>query len=150
MKKLFLVLVLAMGVGFMANAACLATSQTITINGQAVEAVVTELTFDGDNVVLHFSDGTSQSADLDAVTIAFGTPASIGEIHTFQLSGITNGQLNVAGLQPGQTVQLFDTSGRLLFSSKSSSDSMTIDMQGMKGGVYILRAGTSIIKFVKR
>ncbi len=150
MKKLFLALCLAIGTGLPAEANSLVASQTVTINGQTVDATAIELTFDGDNVILHFSDGTSQTADMEAVSIAFGMSANINEVRTFQLSSLTDGQLHLGGLTPGQVVQLYDTSGRLLYGSKSTSDSMTVDMQAMKGGVYILRVGTDIIKFVKR
>ena len=45
--------------------------QTVTINGQTVVQKATKLTFDGDNVVVHFADGTQQSADMEQVTLAF-------------------------------------------------------------------------------
>ena len=45
--------------------------QTLTIDGQTVAQKATKLTFDGDNVVVHFADGSQQSADMEAVTVAF-------------------------------------------------------------------------------
>ena len=35
--------------------------QTVTIDGQAVGKTVKEITFDGDNVILSYSDNTSDS-----------------------------------------------------------------------------------------
>ena len=43
--------------------------QQLTISGATVDAVVTRITFNGDNVVLHFTGGDSQTADMDAVVL---------------------------------------------------------------------------------
>ena len=53
-------------------AAVTESGQTITINGQTVDKTATELTFDGDNVILHFNDGTQLSADMASVIAASG------------------------------------------------------------------------------
>lgn len=47
------------------------SKQTVTIQGTAVGKNATHITFTGDQVTLSLSDGTSQTADLNKVTIAF-------------------------------------------------------------------------------
>ena len=49
--------------------------QTLTINGQTVEKTVTQLTFSGDNVVLHF-EGSEESYALDDVVLDFSDVSS--------------------------------------------------------------------------
>lgn len=43
--------------------------QTVYIGGSAVDKYATQLTFDGNNVVLTFEDGTTQTADMATVSI---------------------------------------------------------------------------------
>lgn len=150
MKKQFLALCLAVGLAVPTMAAVAIAGQTITINGQTVEKEATELTFSGDNVVLHFSDGSTQSADMSTVSISFDPTTGIDEISTFTLKGATEGVLNISGLKPGMKLQVYDASGRMVANSKSVAESTVVDLSNMKGGVYILRAGNNVIKFVKR
>ncbi|MBQ3627405.1 MAG: hypothetical protein II947_00055, partial [Bacteroidaceae bacterium] len=67
-KRLLLYLLLLIGLGTNAVAQ---TQQTVTVNGLTVEKTVVQITFDKDQVVLHFSDGLTQTADMDDVSIAF-------------------------------------------------------------------------------
>lgn len=150
MKRQLVTLCLMMGLLAPASAATTSSGQIITINGQAVDKEAIELTFDGDNVVLHFSDGSSQSADMSTVSISFAQTTGIGDIKAFSLKGVTGDVLNIGGLVPGERVQIFDVSGKLVASGKANSDDLQLDLSGMKGGVYILRAGNNVVKFVKR
>lgn len=45
--------------------------QTVKINGETIDKTVSKITFDGDNVVLTFADQTSQTADMEQVSISF-------------------------------------------------------------------------------
>ncbi len=47
------------------------SKQTVTVNGSAVGKSATRLTFSGDNITLTYTDGTSQSADMSNVNLAF-------------------------------------------------------------------------------
>ena len=67
--------------------------QTLTINGQTVEKTVTQLTFSGDNVVLHF-EGSEESYALDDVVLDFSDVSSINSINTFKLNGLVDGRLD--------------------------------------------------------
>ena len=55
------------------------SKQTVKIDGQVIDKTVTEITFDGDNVVLQYSDNTSDQADMSLVTLSF----------TYQTTGIS-------------------------------------------------------------
>ena len=120
-------------------------SQTIVINGETVSKVAARLTFEGDNVTVQFSDNTSQTADMNDVAITFSGLSSIRDISTFRLKKEVEGQLNLEGLAPGTEVMIFDAAGKLQLRSTSSS----INVRSLKSGVYVLKAGSQIVKFVK-
>ena len=84
------------GLAFESYAETSGTGQTITINGLAVNKTATELTFDGDNVILHFSDGTSQSADMESVSIVFNNSTTgLNQIQTFVINDIVSRTQNI-------------------------------------------------------
>ena len=45
------------------------TTQTLTVNEEKVERIVSEIRIDGNNAVLLFTDGTTLTADMRLVTI---------------------------------------------------------------------------------
>ena len=84
MKKivtLLLSLFLTVGTAFADN------SQIVFINGQKVEKVATKITFNGDNAVVSFSDGSSQSADMSQVVIYLNVSTDIRKVETFNFNG---------------------------------------------------------------
>ena len=60
MKKTFL----AFGCLLMSLGALADDVQTVTIGGTTVNKTVTQITFSGDDVILHFSDNSTQTADI--------------------------------------------------------------------------------------
>ena len=84
------------------------TTQTITINGETVEQVATKLTFNGDKVIITYSNGENS-----------------GEV-------------------------VYNTSGSIVASVKSSGNSAQIDINGQPSGIYLLKAGKQVVKFIKR
>lgn len=63
--------------------------QTVTINGQSVDKTVTEITFNGDDLTLTYSDGTSEGCDMAFVKLAFSydtTPTGINQVETVKQS----------------------------------------------------------------
>ena len=75
MKKAYLLLL----AGMLSTAVFAGSKQTVKIDGQLIEKTVSEITFDGDNVVLQYSDNTSNQADMSLVTLSF----------TYQTTGIS-------------------------------------------------------------
>lgn len=49
-----------------------------------------------------------------------------------------NESVNITGLQPGETVVMFDISGKVLKELKSNSTDMTISLRGLVAGIYHL------------
>lgn len=124
-------------------------TQTLTINGQKVEKVVSQLTFSGDNVVLHF-DGSEETYPMNDVQIDFSGTAGINAVSTFKLGGIVDGQLNISGLADGTPVAVYDISGKKVAAARANGESTLVNLDSLNGGVYILKAGNQIVKFVKR
>ena len=121
-------------------------NQTLIINGEVVSKVVTKITFEGDLVVLTFSDSTTAKEDMDNVVIRFTAPTSIKDLTTFQLKKAVDGSLEINGLAVGTQVYVFDAAGKQMLVTKDS----TVNVSGLKSGVYVLKAGDQIVKFVKR
>ncbi len=123
-----------------------ATTQALVINGETIEKVVTKITFNGDLAVLTFSDATEISEDMGNVILRFSSsPTSIKDITAFQMKKAVDGELNIEGLPAGTQVVIFDASGKQLMATMASR----INVSSLKPGVYVLKAGNQIVKFVK-
>lgn len=113
MRKILFVTSLLLGLTVSSQAAIASDTQTITINGRTVEKTAVELAFDGDNVVLHFSDGTEETADMESVAIAFDNATTgIDQVKAFNLAGTTDGNIHLSGVQCGERIEVFDASAR--------------------------------------
>lgn len=121
--------------------------QELTVNGEVVENTVARITFDGDIVVLHFTDQTSQSADMGEVRLKF-IPKDATAIRC--LKEVVADKLDVSGLDPGTTVTVLDASGRQVLTAKAADVRMQLSTQSLRSGVYFLKAGKQMVKFVKR
>ena len=123
------------------------TTQTLIINGEVVEKVVTKITFEGDLAVLTFADETVVSEDMGNVIMRFmSSPTSIKNVEAFQLNKAVGDNLEINGLVEGTQVQVFDASGKQVIVTYDS----TINVSSLKPGMYILKAGNQIIKFAKK
>ena len=145
-KRFFMAVMLVMSLCGIVKADA---EQTLTINGQKVEKVVSQLTFSGDNVVLHF-DGSEESYPMNEVQIDFTVTNGINNLKTFTFNGIVDGQLNIAGLADGTPVAVYDISGKKVAGVRAAGKVTQLSVDGLNGGVYILKAGNQIVKFVKR
>jgi hypothetical protein len=149
-KRLLLCLLLLIGLGTNAVAQ---TQQTVTVNGQTVEKTVVQITFDKDQVVLHFSDGLTQTADMDDVSIAF-SPSDAESISSLQSNafifhGVVNGQLTIGNLQEGTHLTIFNANGQRMMSAQSTGGTTTLQVSQLPAGTYILKAGSQFVKFQK-
>ncbi len=129
------------------------TQQTVTINGQTVDKTVVKITFDKDQVVLHFSDGLTQTADMDNVSIAF-SPSDAESISSLQSNafifhGVVNVQLTIGNLQEGTHLTIFNANGQHMMSAQSTGGTTTLQVSQLPAGTYILKAGSQYVKFQK-
>ncbi|MBR5687555.1 MAG: T9SS type A sorting domain-containing protein [Prevotella sp.] len=146
MKKRFLTTVLIA----MTFALGIYAGQRLTINGETVEKAVTQITFDGDQAVLHFADDTTESVDMNSVIMEFVITTGINtKNNAFILKGAVDGELNISGLETDR-INIYDASGRIALSTRVSGSDVHIDARHLRSGMYILQAGNQIVKFMKR
>jgi hypothetical protein len=123
------------------------TTQTLIINGEPVEKVVTKITFNGDLAVLTFSDATEISEDMGNVILRFSSaPTSIKDIAVFQMNKVVGDNLLINGLADETQVVIYDASGKDIITTYGSN----INVSGLRSGIYILKAGNQVVKFVKQ
>ena len=118
MKKAYLLLL----AGMLSTAVFAGNKQTVTIEGQVIEKTISEITFDGDNVVLHYADNSSDQADMSLVTLSF--------------SYTTTGISQVEGIKQALQGKVYNLQGQCVGSS----------LQGLSKGVYIINGKKVIIK----
>ena len=145
MKKLKLILLtclLICGLSVQAE-----KKQTLTINGEKVEKLVTRITFEGDNLVLHFSDQSTQTADMESVVLSFAVEdlTSISYIR----EQVKN-TLSIEGLEPGTEVLIYNAEGKKMLSVQASEVQTILKTKSLKKGVYLMKAGNQVVKFIKR
>lgn len=119
MKKAYLLLL----AGMLSTAVFAGSKQTVKIDGQVIDKTVTEITFDGDNVVLQYSDNTSDQADMSLVTLSFSYST-------------TTGISQVEGIKQALQGKVYNLQGQCVGSS----------LQGLSKGVYIINGKKVIIK----
>lgn len=145
MKRLRLIAIaclLTMGLSMQAQ-----NVQTLTINGEKVEKLVARITFEGDNVVLAFSDQTTQKADMTSVILSF-TPQDLTAIGTIQRP--VEKTLSIDGLEPGTEVIVYNTEGKEMLSARASEVQTILKTKSLKKGIYLMKAGNQVVKFIKR
>ena len=97
--------------------------QTVRIDGQVIEKTVSEITFDGDNVVLYYADNTSDTENMSLVTLSFSYST-------------TTGISQVEGIKQALQGKVYNLQGQCVGSS----------LQGLSKGVYIINGKKVIIK----
>ena len=120
MNRFYLLLL----VGLLATNVMADNKQTITINGSTVDKTVKKITFDGDNVILTYSDGYSQTEDMSLVKLAF----------TYE--GSTTGINQVETVKKALQGKVYNLNGQLVGTSTD----------GLAKGVYIVNGKKVIIK----
>ena len=118
MKKAYLLLL----AGMLSTAVFAGSKQTVKIDGQVIEKTVSEITFDGDNVVLQYSDNTSDRGDMSLVTLSF----------TYQTTGISQ----IEDIKKALQGKVYNLQGQYVGSS----------LQGLSKGVYMINGKKVIIK----
>lgn len=100
MKKTYLVLLACM----LSTVAYADNKQTVKNDGNVIDKVVTEITFEGDDVVLNYADNTSETKDMSLVAFSFGGTTGIN--HVEKTTKTWNGKVyNLNGQLVGTSVE---------------------------------------------
>ncbi len=125
--------------------------QTITVNGEPLTGkTVTKMSFNGDDVTLVFNDNTSDTYDMELVRVVFGTTVGINGINVAARHGIVGGELVVDGISAGTIINIFDMSGKMVANEKSCGNTVRINIDDLQSGVYVMSAGKTVMKFIKK
>ena len=102
MKKTYLVLL----AGMLSTVAYADNKQTVKIDGNVIDKVVTEITFEGDDVVLNYADNTSETKDMSLVALSFTYGGTTGINHVEKTTKTWNGKVyNLNGQLVGTSVE---------------------------------------------
>lgn len=149
MKKIVMTVCLlcSMALGAWADA-----TQTITVNGTAVTGkTVRSISFEGDNAIVLYSDNSSETSPIEQVKISFAYSATgIKHVTVFNYNGIVGGQLHLSGLKDGAAIQVLDTAGKVQVKARTSEGETVVDVNHLQRGVYMVRVGEQVIKFMKK
>lgn len=96
--------------------------QTVKVNGATVDKTVTQITFNGDDVILHYSDNSTETQDM-------ATPVSIA----FELAATAIDKLEV---NAPHSDKVFNLRGQY----------MGNNLQAVPAGVYIVNGKKVIVK----
>jgi hypothetical protein len=75
-------------------------------------------------------------------------PLGIGQIPFFD-GGEQDGPITLKGIKPGTPVRVYDMNGRLCMTTTAGRKTR-MQLDGLKRGIYVLRAGDVSIKISKK
>ena len=89
------------------------TKQTLTVNDEKVERIVSEIRIDGNNAVLLFTDGNTLTADMQLVTItmSYSDVTGVSSLHMTDKDG---------------NVSIYDLQGRKVNGQQPKANSIVI------------------------
>ena len=119
MKKTYLLLL----AGMFASVVFANNKQTVKIDGNVSDKIVTEITFDGDNVTLNYADNSSETKDMSLVSLSFSYDS------TTEINKIEEVKKSLQG-------KVFNLNGQLVGNS----------LEGLSKGIYIVNGKKVIIK----
>lgn len=151
MKKLITTLVVAVVMAVNCRAEAV---QTIIVNGTKVigKNIVT-MTFEGENAVLEYSDMTTGKAPVEQVCVLLsydGTDVNGLKQSVFAYNGVVDDMLVISGIEGETDVTLYDATGKAMAKALTKAGETRISMKGMAPGVYIVKAGKTIVKISKK
>lgn len=146
MKSRFIILFI-----FFAGLCCTAFgSPSFKVNGNEITTTVESMTFDGDNAILHFSNGTQNSYDMSTVEVLFPAISTLVDNSIYILNRMVHDELIIENCAGNQLVCIYDMAGRLMHQMRSEEGGFSINVNDLNTGVYILKIGTESVKFIKQ
>lgn len=129
----------------------LAQEQRITVGGQPVEGIAARLTFSGDSVLIHFSDGSELKAEMGQTVIDFNAATdNIYNVTTLAAHSVSGDVLTISGLRNGDAVAIYNASGSAVAQGSAVGGTATLSLRGLPRGTYIAKTGNTIIKFLRK
>ena len=146
MKRL---LTMALSVIAVAAIASAEVPQALTVNGEAIDGkTVKQLAIDREQVTVVFDDGTTID-DVTTLSLIIGSTGLQGISYYDASARIVGNSLTVKGLSGLSPIAVYDIKGRQVAAAPLSTEA-TIDISNLAAGVYSVRAGNQVIKFIKQ
>ena len=144
MKKLFTFLLLSLALTLQAadKVWCMVTDDGTKIALSRIGFLLVSDQSDAFSIVCNDGEVIYQVA---SVSFAQGEPTGISSATTEAQQTL---QLNV-GCQPGTDITIYDVSGKTVRQEVLPSDG-TISIVGLPAGIYVLKAGSASVKFLKK
>lgn len=166
MKKQILTTIITMLLLCSAQVLCAQTTDyVITVNGSVLEQKAAEMWVYRPYGVNYYvpqtklriaweeEDGNWSTLDLNPLQakLFFGDAATddIGKPKIFD-GGNLQDKLRLGGLPEGTPVMVYNTAGHQCLSTRISSKETPIDTSKLPSGIYIVKAGKTVIKFIKK
>ncbi len=124
-------------------------SHDITINGKNIDKKVNQITFDGDKILFHWSDG-STSHEATKVIMDISNTNNINDIKIFSIGGFQDNDLIIDGLSPNQNLFIYDIYGKMMMRTIAIAAKTDLKIKNLNTGIYLLKANDAIIRFVKK
>lgn len=135
----------------------------ITINGVPLtkkvksvqltdEVDIVNFSLPSEKVVIVFenSDGKEEVEEYYPTTVKqlFGDAVSVKGLRIYD-GGEQEGTMSLGGIEPGTTIQVYDTSGKIRRTTVAGEHT-AIDLSGLPSGMYVARCGKVAIKIMKK
>ena len=148
--------------GFVLLMPCGVRAQTYALKITNTDGTVKEvnlsnlkkITFPNPNMNLFYKNLTSESLTLTSVrSMIFSTPTGVVSAVENVLSVYPNPARNYIQLNnlriEDKEIKIFNASGALVKYNSTGSFSQHVDVSDLSGGVYIIRVGNKMLKFIK-
>lgn len=108
------------------------------------------------SVTVHDRDGQSREhvmSEIDRILIGadaagIADVVSGGDVAVWPT--VTEGLVNVAGLEPGTVVKVCDVNGSVVAGTTASSEDVTLDLSAQASGIYVVAFDNHSVKIVKK
>lgn len=152
MKKLFTLFLLSLALTLQAadKVWCMVTDDGTKIALSRIGFLLVSDQSDAFSIVCNDGEVIYQVA---SVSFAQGEPTGISSAtteaqQTLQLN-VASSSLQLRGCQPGTDITIYDVSGKTVRQEVLPSDG-TISIVGLPAGIYVLKAGSASVKFLKK
>ena len=152
MKKLFTFFLLSLALTLQAadKVWCMVTDDGTKIALSRIGFLLVSDQSDAFSVVCNDGEVIYQVA---SVSFAQGEPTGISSVsteaqQTLQLN-VASSSLQLRDCQPGTDITIYDVSGKTVRQEVLPSDG-TISIVGLPAGIYVLKAGSASVKFLKK
>ncbi len=96
----------------------------------------------------HIIGGASEVSFIQVDPTGISSPK--GDATAPAVYGTAGRELHITGCAPGTEIAVFDGGGRRVAATKAGEATTTISIAALPQGVYILKAGKTSVKFMKK